>query len=152
MSACIPGALSGSPAAASPVLIAAISSRCGPVTAPTVRPSSDTPAAVRDVAARKLAGAMIDDWTPLDRDFFDRPVLEVAPDLLGTVLWHDAGPDGLVAVRLTEVEAYGGADDPGSHGYRGRTPRNSVMFGAPRLLYVYFPYRLHWGANAVTGT
>ena len=94
---------------------------------------------------------MIDDWTPLDRDFFDRPVLEVAPDLLGTVLWHDAGPDGLVAVRLTEVEAYGGADDPGSHGYRGRTPRNSVMFGAPGLLYVYFTYGMHWCANLVTG-
>jgi DNA-3-methyladenine glycosylase len=94
---------------------------------------------------------MIDDWMPLDRDFFDRPVLEVAPDLLGTVLVHDAGPGGPVAVRLTEVEAYGGADDPGSHGYRGRTPRNSVMFGAPGLLYIYFTYGMHWCANLVTG-
>jgi DNA-3-methyladenine glycosylase len=94
---------------------------------------------------------MIDDWTPLDRDFFDRPVLEVAPDLLGTVLCHDAGPGSPVAVRLTEVEAYGGANDPGSHGYRGRTPRNSVMFGAPGLLYVYFTYGMHWCANLVTG-
>jgi DNA-3-methyladenine glycosylase len=74
---------------------------------------------------------MIDDWTPLDRDFFDRPVLEVAPDLLGTVLWHDAGPDGLVAVRLTEVEAYGGADDPGSHGDRGRRPTVTSLAGRP---------------------
>src|SRR5262245_48499366 len=94
---------------------------------------------------------MIDDWTQLDGDFFDRPVLEVAPDLLGTVLCHDAGPDGLVAGRLTEVEADGGADDPGSHGYRGRTPRNSVMFGAPGLLYIYFTYGMHWCANLVTG-
>jgi len=94
---------------------------------------------------------MIDDWTPLDRAFFDRPVLAVAPDLLGTVLYHDAGTDGLVAVRLTEVEAYGGPDDPGSHGYRGQTRRNSVMFGAPGLLYVYFTYGMHWCANLVCG-
>ncbi|MCI0690221.1 MAG: DNA-3-methyladenine glycosylase [Sporichthyaceae bacterium] len=96
---------------------------------------------------------MLDDWIPLDRDFFDRPVLEVAPDLLGTVLVHDdrTGADGPVAVRLTEVEAYGGAEDPGSHSYRGRTPRNAVMFGPPGVLYVYFTYGMHWCANLVCG-
>ena len=61
--------------------------------------------------------------------------LEVAPLLLGAVLRHHD-----VAVRLTEVEAYAGAADPGSHAYRGRTPRNEVMFGPAGRLYVYFTY------------
>jgi DNA-3-methyladenine glycosylase len=81
-----------------------------------------------------------------DRAFFDRPVLEVAPELLGAVLVH-----GPVAVRLTEVEAYDGPDDRASHAFRGRTPRNAVMFGRPGLLYVYFTYGMHYCANLVCG-
>jgi DNA-3-methyladenine glycosylase len=82
----------------------------------------------------------------LPRSFFDRPVLEVARDLLGRVLVHDG-----VAVRLTEVEAYDGANDPGSHAYRGPTQRNAVMFGEPGHVYVYFTYGMHWCANLVCG-
>lgn len=74
------------------------------------------------------------------------PVLDVAPLLLGALLRH-----GEVAVRLTEVEAYAGADDPGSHAYRSRTPRNEVMFGPPGLLYTYFTYGMHVCANVVCG-
>jgi hypothetical protein len=70
------------------------------------------------------------DLRPVPREFFDRPVLEVAPDLLGAVVEHRS-PLGVVAVRLTEVEAYDGERDPGSHAFRGRTPRNAVMFGRP---------------------
>jgi DNA-3-methyladenine glycosylase len=82
--------------------------------------------------------------------FFDRPVLEVAPDLLGAVVTHRS-PAGPVSVRLTEVEAYDGETDPGSHAFRGRTPRNAVMFGPPGRVYVYFTYGMHWCMNLVCG-
>lgn len=86
---------------------------------------------------------------PIDRRCFERPAIEVAPDLLGSIVVCD-GEDGQVAVRLTEVEAYAGeGEDPGSHAHRGRRPRNAVMFGPPGHLYVYFTYGMHWCANLV---
>lgn len=88
--------------------------------------------------------------TPLPRDFFDRHVLEVAPDLLGRTLVCDL-PEGAVELRLTEVEAYDGANDPGSHAYRGRTARNAVMFGECGHIYVYFTYGMHHCMNLVCG-
>jgi DNA-3-methyladenine glycosylase len=91
------------------------------------------------------AGALI-----TDRSWFDRPALEVAPDLLGMTLVHRA-EGGLVAGRLVEVEAYQGPEDLAAHSSRGRTARNAVMFGAPGHLYVYLIYGLHLCANVVCG-
>lgn len=84
------------------------------------------------------------------REFFDRPVLDVARDLLGAHLVVRS-EDGDVTVRLTEVEAYDGAADPGSHAYRGRTARNATMFGPGGHLYVYRHLGLHHCANLVCG-
>jgi DNA-3-methyladenine glycosylase len=84
----------------------------------------------------------------VSRDFLARPAVEVAPELLGCVLEHETEA-GLVAVELTEVEAYAGQTDPASHAYRGMTRRNAVMFGPPGHAYVYFTYGMHFCVNLV---
>jgi DNA-3-methyladenine glycosylase len=82
----------------------------------------------------------------LPREFFARPAVDVAPDLLGCLVTF-----GGVTIRLTELEAYAGERDPGSHAFRGMTPRTRPMFGPPGFTYVYFTYGNHWCLNLVVG-
>ena len=81
--------------------------------------------------------------------FFARGTVEVAPDLLGKYLVRMWKEKRLV-VRIVEVEAYRGSDDPASHAFRGPTPRNAPMFGEPGHAYVYFTYGNHFLLNITT--
>ena len=82
------------------------------------------------------------DLSPETALLLSRDSLEVAPALLGAVI-SVSGSEGRVAIRLTEVEAYRGEEDPGSHAFRGRTARNASMFEAGGCAYVYFTYGMH---------
>ena len=86
----------------------------------------------------------------LPLSFYQRPVLQVAPQLLGKKLCvkHE---DGISRATIFEVEAYDGPLDLACHGARGRTPRTEVMFGPGGYWYVYFIYGMYWMLNIVTG-
>ena len=89
--------------------------------------------------------------TILPQTFYDRPVLDVARDLLGRRVVRLLDSRQRVSGLIVEVEAYRGEKDLACHARAGRTPRTAVMYGPPAHAYVYFTYGMHWMLNCVTG-
>lgn len=94
---------------------------------------------------------MIQSNPRLSADFFQRDVLEVAPELLGKVLVRRFSDGRIISGRITEVEAYRGTDDLACHASKGRTLRTEVMFGPGGHVYMYLVYGMYWMLNFVTG-
>jgi DNA-3-methyladenine glycosylase len=115
-----------------------------------MNPAPPVTQTVRELIASPLSRRDVARLEPLGRRFYQRDTATVARALLGKVLVRRL-PEGIVAVRLLEVEAYLGVGDRACHSFGGRhTARNHVMWGEAGHLYVYFTYGMHHCANVVT--
>lgn len=83
---------------------------------------------------------------PLPYEFYHRPCLEVAPDLVGKVLVHNGQ-----RLRISETEAYCGETDTACHAHKGRTKRTEVLYADAGTVYIYLCYGMHWMLNIITG-
>ena len=92
------------------------------------------------------------DGIRLSKDFYTRDVLEVAPDLPGKVLVIKQEDGTYKRFKITEVEAYRGAEDRACHAFKGRTSRTEIMYHGGGRLYIYFIYGMYWMLNIVTGS
>lgn len=86
-----------------------------------------------------------------DKSFFDRDCLELAPDLVGKIVAHKLENGETARVRLTETEAYRGAEDTACHASKGRTPRSEILYHDSGTVYIYLCYGMHWLMNIVSG-
>lgn len=99
-----------------------------------------------------MLGTMVTSWHPkevLPLSFYERETTVVAKELLGHYLFHH-DPEGMIAGRIVETEAYLGRDDPACHSYRGITPRCQSMFGSAGRIYVYLIYGMYYCFNITT--
>lgn len=86
----------------------------------------------------------------LPKEFYLRSAVTAAKELIGKYIFRNTGANILSGI-IVETEAYTGRTDPAAHSYKGKTPRNAVMFEEGGTAYVYFTYGNHFCFNAVTG-
>lgn len=87
----------------------------------------------------------------LEKDFFARSCLAVAPELCGKVICRRLPDGGLLTLRISETEAYNGINDSACHAHKGRTARSEMLWREPGTIYVYLCYGIHWLMNVITG-
>ena len=88
----------------------------------------------------------------LNKDFFSHSCLEVAPALVGKIIFHRLPNGEILSLRITETEAYNGESDTACHAHKGKTKRNELLWREPGTVYVYLCYGMHWMLNAITGS
>ncbi len=87
----------------------------------------------------------------LDKDFFSRDCLEVAPELVGKIIVRRLADGTELRERISETEAYRGEEDKACHASKGRTRRTELLYGDSGVIYIYLCYGMHWLVNVVTG-